>query len=102
MPRWVGDYLAMDDLPEADCFITNPPFSLSAEIVKRARTHIRGPICILQSVQWQSTHCSAPSCRSHGMRSGSCSGLASSSLTMRCQDGRRSGALFCHRELVLT
>ncbi len=51
----MGDYLAIDDLPEADCFITNPPFSLSAEIVKRARTHIRGPICILQSVQWQST-----------------------------------------------
>jgi hypothetical protein len=51
----MGDYLAIDDLPEADCFITNPPISLSAEIVKRARTHIRGPICILQSVQWQST-----------------------------------------------
>lgn len=51
----MGDYLSMDDLPEADCFITNPPFSLSADIVKRARTHIRGPICILQSVQWQST-----------------------------------------------
>ncbi len=51
----MGDYLSMDDLPQADCLITNPPFSLSTQIVDRARTHIRGPICILQSVQWQST-----------------------------------------------
>lgn len=51
----MGDYLSMTGLPEADCFITNPPFKLSTQMVERARTHIRGPICILQSVQWQST-----------------------------------------------
>jgi hypothetical protein len=52
----VGDYLAMIDPPECEFLITNPPFTKAVEIVERARTHISGPICVLQSIGWQSTH----------------------------------------------
>lgn len=51
----IGDYLAYDVVPECDFFITNPPFSLSVNFVDKAKTHINGPICILQSVSWQGT-----------------------------------------------
>jgi hypothetical protein len=52
----IGDYLAMENPPEVDFSITNPPFTLSVEFVKKAQQHVRGPICILQSVAWQGTH----------------------------------------------
>ena len=51
----VGDYLTMIDLPACDFMITNPPFTKAVEFVEKARTHISGPICILQSTRWQGT-----------------------------------------------
>lgn len=48
----IGDYLAMDDLPKCDFMVTNPPFTMAVEFVEQARTHVSGPICILQSIQW--------------------------------------------------
>jgi hypothetical protein len=51
----VSDYLATAKPPSADFMITNPPFTKSVEFVSKARTHIGGPICILQSIAWQST-----------------------------------------------
>lgn len=51
----IGDYLSMKSPPEADFLITNPPFTLAVEFVKKAREHITGPILILQSVSWQGT-----------------------------------------------
>jgi transcriptional regulator with XRE-family HTH domain len=51
----VGDYLAVADPPQADFLMTNPPFTLAMDFVQKARSHIRGPICILQSVAWQGT-----------------------------------------------
>jgi hypothetical protein len=51
----IGDYLTMTDLPQCDFLITNPPFTKAIEIVEKARTHVSGPTCILQSIQWQST-----------------------------------------------
>jgi hypothetical protein len=51
----IKDYLNWEAPPEADFLITNPPFSLSVNFVEKARTHINGPICILQSVSWQGT-----------------------------------------------
>lgn len=51
----VGDYLTMDDPPACDFMITNPPFTKAVEFVQKARTHVSGPICILQSTRWQST-----------------------------------------------
>lgn len=51
----IGDYLALANPPEADFMLTNPPFSRSVEFVDKARTHISGPICILQSIAWQGT-----------------------------------------------
>lgn len=52
----IGDYLANPVQPVVDFTITNPPFTLAADFVKKARTHTTGPICILQSVAWQSTY----------------------------------------------
>jgi transcriptional regulator with XRE-family HTH domain len=51
----VGDYLAMTTPPQADFMVTNAPFTLSMDFVQKARTHVSGPICILQSVAWQGT-----------------------------------------------
>jgi hypothetical protein len=50
-----GDYLAMRNPPRCDFLMTNPPFSKAMLIVEKARKHISGPICILQSIAWQST-----------------------------------------------
>lgn len=50
-----GDYLAMRNPPTCDFLITNPPFSKAMLIVEKARRHISGPVCILQSIAWQST-----------------------------------------------
>ncbi len=51
----IGDYLSHPHPPMADFFITNPPFTLAVDFVKKAQTHINGPICILQSVAFQGT-----------------------------------------------
>lgn len=51
----IGDYLTMDDPPECDFMVTNPPFSKAMAFVQKARTHVSGPICILQSIRWQGT-----------------------------------------------
>lgn len=51
----IGDYLADPKPPEANFFITNPPFTLAVDFIKKAQTHIKGPICILQSVAFQGT-----------------------------------------------
>jgi DNA-binding XRE family transcriptional regulator len=51
----IGDYLAMASPPRADFLLTNPPFTRSVEFVVKARTHVSGAICILQSTQWQAT-----------------------------------------------
>ncbi|KFL47925.1 hypothetical protein IL54_3352 [Sphingobium sp. ba1] len=51
----IGDYLSMVDPPACDYMITNPPFTKAVEFVQKARTHVSGPICILQSTRWQST-----------------------------------------------
>jgi transcriptional regulator with XRE-family HTH domain len=50
-----SDYLAVSSPPFGDFMLTNPPFSLAMDFVQKARTHVRGPICILQSVAWQGT-----------------------------------------------
>ena len=52
----IGDYLWMMEVPEVDFMITNPPFTLSVDFVIKARTHVKGPICILQSIAWQTTN----------------------------------------------
>ena len=51
----IGDYLWDMNPPEVDFMITNPPFTLAVDFVKKARTHTKGPIFILQSVSWQGT-----------------------------------------------
>jgi hypothetical protein len=51
----IGDYLSKPTQPVVDFTITNPPFTLAVDFVKKARTHTTGPICILQSVAWQGT-----------------------------------------------
>lgn len=50
----IGDYLKMEP-PVVDFMITNPPFTKSVDFVVKARTHVKGPICILQSISWQGT-----------------------------------------------
>lgn len=50
-----ADYLKVKGPPLADFMLTNPPFTLALDFVQKARTHISGPICILQSVAWQGT-----------------------------------------------
>lgn len=50
----IGDYLAMETLPACDFMVTNPPFTKAEEFVQKAQTHVSGPICILQSIRWQS------------------------------------------------
>lgn len=51
----VGDYLDMSFGVEYDAMLTNPPFTLAQKFVEHAKSHVRGPICILQSVAWIST-----------------------------------------------
>lgn len=51
----IGDYLSMVDPPACDFLITNPPFTKAVEFAQKARTHVSGPICILQSTRWQGT-----------------------------------------------
>jgi len=51
----IGDYLSMVDPPASNFMITNPPFTKAVEFVQKAREHVSGPICILQSTRWQST-----------------------------------------------
>jgi hypothetical protein len=36
-------------------FLTNPPFTKAQAFVDKAKTHVDGPICILQSVAWMGT-----------------------------------------------
>lgn len=52
----INDYLWNMNVPECDFMITNPPFTLAVDFVKKARTHTKGPIFILQSVSWQGTN----------------------------------------------
>lgn len=52
----IGDYLLDFNPPAADFMITNPPFTMSVEFVKKGKKHINGPIFILQSVSWQGTN----------------------------------------------
>ncbi len=54
----IGNYLDMDliGLPDVDFMLTNPPFTLAVEFVKKAQMHVNGPIFILQSVSWQGTN----------------------------------------------
>lgn len=51
----IGDYFWMMDPPQVDFMITNPPFTMAVDFVKKAREHVTGPIFILQSVSWQGT-----------------------------------------------
>lgn len=51
----ISDYLTMEDLPACDFMLTNPPFTKAMEFVQKARTHVSGAICILQSTRWQGT-----------------------------------------------
>jgi hypothetical protein len=51
----VGDYLTCECPPLSDFMLTNPPFTLAIDFVRKARAHVRGPICVLQSVAWQGT-----------------------------------------------
>lgn len=51
----IGDYLTISDPPACDFMVTNPPFTKAMEFVRKARTHVSGPICILQSTRWQGT-----------------------------------------------
>lgn len=51
----IGDYLDMANPPEADFFITNPPFKLTDEFIEKARTHVKGPIIIMQQAAWATT-----------------------------------------------
>lgn len=51
----IGDYLELNDLPVVDFLMTNPPFTRSIAFVEKAKTHVEGVICILQSIGWQST-----------------------------------------------
>ena len=48
----ITDYLSINDPAPADFLITNPPFSLTDQFIERARTHVRGPIMILQQTAW--------------------------------------------------
>lgn len=50
-----ADYLTMDNPPPASFMMTNPPFTKSVDFVDKAKQHITGPICILQSIAWQGT-----------------------------------------------
>ncbi|MGA1810000.1 hypothetical protein VHN57_02355 [Sphingobium sp. WW5] len=63
----VADYLTMDDPPRSDFLLTNPPFTLAKEFVERAKTHVSGPICILQSIGWQTTQRRAKWLRTAGL-----------------------------------
>ncbi len=63
----VADYLTMDDPPRSDFLLTNPPFTLAQEFVERAKTHVSGPICILQSIGWQTTQRRAKWLRTAGL-----------------------------------
>ena len=49
----IGDYVTMEAPPVADFLLTNPPFTLAQAFVEKARQHVTGPICILQSLAWQ-------------------------------------------------
>ncbi len=51
----IGDYMMDLTPPDVDFFISNPPFTLAVDFVKKARPHVSGPIMILQSVAWQGT-----------------------------------------------
>lgn len=51
----IADYLVFANAPDADFLITNPPFTRAIDFVRKAQTHVRGAICILQSVAWQGT-----------------------------------------------
>ncbi|WP_037490459.1 hypothetical protein [Sphingobium yanoikuyae] len=51
----ISDYLTMGDPPVCNFMVTNPPFTKAVEFVQKARAHVSGPICILQSTRWQST-----------------------------------------------
>lgn len=63
----IGDYLAMGDPPACNFMVTNPPFTTAVEFVQKARTHVSGPICILQSTRWQGTQRRSEWLRSAGL-----------------------------------
>ena len=46
------DYLKMKNPARADFMITNPPFSQAVDFVDKAVSHVAGPICILQHMNW--------------------------------------------------
>lgn len=48
----IGDYLSLSDLPSCNFMLTNPPFTKAQEFVEKARQHVSGPICVLQTIQW--------------------------------------------------
>lgn len=51
----IADYLSIERPAHADFMVTNPPFSHAAAFVRKARTHVDGAICVLQSIAWQGT-----------------------------------------------
>lgn len=63
----IGDYLAMEKLPEADFLVTNPPFKDTDAFIEKARTHVRGPIIILQQAAWATTAKRAARLRGMGL-----------------------------------
>lgn len=48
----IADYLAIENPTPADFLVTNPPFSLTDKFIEKARTHVRGPIMMLQQSAW--------------------------------------------------
>lgn len=54
--QFVGCYLTQYSADRRfDTLITNPPFTKAQAFVDKARTHVDGHICILQSVAWMGT-----------------------------------------------
>ncbi len=54
--QYVGDYLTEFRTEDMfDTLITNPPFTKAQAFVERAKEHVDGHICILQSVAWMGT-----------------------------------------------
>jgi hypothetical protein len=49
------DYLVAENLPCADFMITNTPVKVAQQFVTKAKSHIDGPICVLQPISWQAT-----------------------------------------------
>ncbi|WOB78479.1 hypothetical protein [Brevundimonas nasdae] len=63
----IGDYRALDNPPEADFLVTNPPFRETDDFLAKARTHIKGPIILLQQAAWATTAKRATRLRGQGL-----------------------------------